>query len=356
VAKVLIVDDERDYREQLEIILSHAGYQTRSAGTGREAIDIGARFRPDVLVADWMLKDAIHGLHVSAALRVVWASLRTILITGFASNDLRSEANKAGLYGFVEKPFELDEIVDAVRQAVEAPERAVTVPPVGVLEVDPTGSIVYANRRARELFLDIDAGVEAASLAAVFGEQSVPDLDAAIERWVVACPRSRRRLNWHLRSQSPRGSGTRLVVVLLPEDPHHLGNQLVQILLEIKDDQQKRWPFKGRVLAIDDDRLIRQLLHSVLEAAGAGGYVAETGAEAVRLLETDQGIRYVVIDYEMPGVDLPGLVQKMKSIRPELELIGNSATERRAEFHALGIDRFIFKPWRLGDLVAVLEQ
>ena len=158
MAKVLIVDDERDYREQLDMILRHAGYETLSAGSGREAIDLGARFRPDVLVADWMLKDAIHGLHVSAALRVVWASLRTILITGFASNDLRSEASKAGLSGFVEKPFELDEIVEAVRLAVEAPDRPAPLAPIGVLEVDSAGAIIYANRRSRELFLDIDAG------------------------------------------------------------------------------------------------------------------------------------------------------------------------------------------------------
>lgn len=354
MAKVLVVDDERDYREQLEMILSHAGHETRSAGSGREAIDIGARFRPDVLVADWMLKGTIHGLHVSAALRVVWAGLRTILITGFASSDLRAEAAKAGLYGFVEKPFELDDIVEAVGLAVEAPDRPVTISPIGVLEVDAAGGIVYANRRARELFLDIEAGVDAASLAALFGDDAVPDLEAAIERWVVACPRARCRVNWHLRSQSPRGGGTRLVVLLLPEDPHHLSHQLIQMLLEIRDDRQHRWPFKDRVLAIDDDRLIRQLLRSMLEAAGAGGYVAETRAEALRLLETDRGIRYVVVDYEMPNVDLPELIKAMRAIRPDLEVVGSSAFERRAEFAAMGIHRFIFKPCRLGDLVAAL--
>lgn len=356
MAKVLIVDDERDYREQLEMILSHAGYETRSAGSGREAIDVGSRFRPDVLVADWMLKDAIHGLHVSAALRVVWASLRTIVITGFASNDLRSEANKAGLYGFVEKPFELDEIVDAVRRAMEAPEKPALLLPIGVLEVDSLGSIIYANRRARELFLDVEAGVEAASLAELFGADRVPDLDTAIDRWVVAPPRSKRRITWHLRSQTPRDNGTRLVILLLPDDPHHLSNQLIQMLLEIKDERQNRWPFKDRVLAIDDERLIRQLLHSMLEAAGAGGYVAETPAEALRLLETDRGIRYVVVDYELPGFDVPEMVRAMRAIRPDLELVGNSASERREEFAAMGIDRFIFKPWRLGDLVAVLSE
>ena len=46
----------------------------------------------------------------------------------------------------------------------------------------------------------------------------------------------------------------------------------------------------------------------------------------------------------------------MKAIRPDLELVGNSASERRAEFAAMGVGRFIFKPWRVGDLVAVLSQ
>ena len=69
MCKVLIVDDERDYRDQLSLCLSEDELEIRTAGSGREAIDLGACFRPDVLVADWMLKNHIHGLHVAEVLQ-----------------------------------------------------------------------------------------------------------------------------------------------------------------------------------------------------------------------------------------------------------------------------------------------
>ena len=65
--KVLIVDDERSYRDYLGRFLAREGHEVQLAATGREAIDGGCRFRPDVLVVDWMLKDHVHGLQVTEA-------------------------------------------------------------------------------------------------------------------------------------------------------------------------------------------------------------------------------------------------------------------------------------------------
>ena len=117
MSKILVVDDEAGYCEELTLSLAHAGHEVETAMSGRQAIDLGARYRPDVLVADWMLRNSIHGLHVSQVLRTIRPEAQTILITGFASQHLKAEAKRFRVYDFIEKPFSLDRLHTAVRDA-----------------------------------------------------------------------------------------------------------------------------------------------------------------------------------------------------------------------------------------------
>ena len=50
--RILVVDDEKRYRAYLGSMLDARGYEVAVAGTGREAIDTGIRFRPDLLLTD----------------------------------------------------------------------------------------------------------------------------------------------------------------------------------------------------------------------------------------------------------------------------------------------------------------
>ena len=120
--------------------------------TGPDAISIGARFRPEVLVTDWMLKDNIHGLHVSAALRAIVPAMQTILITGYPSFDLRTQAQRHWVAKFIEKPFELVELREAVSQVEPVTPDTRTPSMIAILELDRDGMIGFANTRARELF------------------------------------------------------------------------------------------------------------------------------------------------------------------------------------------------------------
>ena len=79
MARVLVVDDEPSYRKYLEQYLSHEGYEVRTAGSSSEAMQIATEFAPDVLLADWMLKDRLHGLDIGLALRATDANLPLLL-------------------------------------------------------------------------------------------------------------------------------------------------------------------------------------------------------------------------------------------------------------------------------------
>ena len=118
MARVLVVDDEPSYRKYLEKYLTHEGYEVRAAGNGREAMEIAKGFEPHVLLVDWMLKDRLHGLDVGLALRASHASLQILLMTGYASADVREQARQANVFRFLEKPFGLEEVASAVADAV----------------------------------------------------------------------------------------------------------------------------------------------------------------------------------------------------------------------------------------------
>lgn len=117
ITRVLIVDDEPSYRDYLERFLQREGYEVLTAATGEEALRLGKTFRPSVILADWMLRDHIHGLDVAVRLRRDAPEIRILLMTGFPSSEVRVEAERAKVFRFLEKPFSLDEIALAMREA-----------------------------------------------------------------------------------------------------------------------------------------------------------------------------------------------------------------------------------------------
>ena len=131
--RVLVVDDEPRYRAYLREFLGSQGHEVAVAETGAEAVGIGIRFQPELLLTDWMLRDHSHGRHISSALRAIDPGMPTILMTGFASEELRAEARRSRVFQFIEKPFEVDALRLAVLRAAhdtEVPRESV---PFGVM-------------------------------------------------------------------------------------------------------------------------------------------------------------------------------------------------------------------------------
>lgn len=115
--RVLIVDDEPSYRDYLDRYLTREGYEVRTASSGQEALSLGREFRPQIILADWMLKDHMHGLEVAVSLREVSPEMRILLMTGFPSSEIRKEADRAQVFRFLEKPFGLEQVATAIREA-----------------------------------------------------------------------------------------------------------------------------------------------------------------------------------------------------------------------------------------------
>ncbi|HEY2840839.1 MAG TPA: response regulator [Pirellulales bacterium] len=120
MTRVLVVDDEPQYGVFLKDCLAREGHEVKTATNPQDAMVCGESWKPDVLIADWMLRGQIDGLHVANTMRAIYPALQTILITGYPSPELRARAKASRVFSFIEKPFSLAEVAGEVRRAASA--------------------------------------------------------------------------------------------------------------------------------------------------------------------------------------------------------------------------------------------
>lgn len=351
--RVLIADDEERYRDYLRAGLAQHGHEVTTVDTGRVAIDYGVRYRPQVLVTDWMLNNHIHGLRVSSVLRAVDPRLQTIVITGFPSDDLERDAKHSGVFRFLEKPFEVDELVEAVHHA-GAIKPTGQIALFGVLEVDAVGRIVNTNCKSREMLAATAAGPGAKHLEELFGDAAITHLVESNERWLCVEPAADRGIAWLVRSKTWPDGG---IMVILPSAAAALqSDPLIATLLEIDGPRQVEWPFSDHVLVMDDVREVRALCAQLLEQVGCVCYKADDEDLALKLVGADPHVGVVILDHEMSIGDLGGLVAKLRAARPGIKIIGTSAHSRSREFKAIGVNCFLDKGWQIADLIAAVRD
>lgn len=117
VGKLLVVDDEAHYRTEIAAILASRGHEVRTASEGRDALQVGRVFAPDVLIADWRLATEVNGLELAGMLREHLPRLGVVMITGYSAQDLRAENTLADVR-VLEKPFGLRDLLASVGSAL----------------------------------------------------------------------------------------------------------------------------------------------------------------------------------------------------------------------------------------------
>jgi len=117
-ATVLIVDDDEDLRSSLGSLFRSVGMQVRLFGSASEFLEKPIPDTPCCLVLDVRLP-GIGGLEFQAELEKAGIRIPTIFITGHGDIPMTVKAMKAGAVEFLAKPFRDQELLDAVRTAVQ---------------------------------------------------------------------------------------------------------------------------------------------------------------------------------------------------------------------------------------------
>ena len=116
--RVLVVDDEFLIRMSLESGLSDNGFQVRTAETIEEAMALIESFHPDAMLLDNRLGKDTGMLHIEE-FRKLDEDLMIVLMTAYGSVQNAVEAMKLGASNYVQKPFDLEEIVLILKRGME---------------------------------------------------------------------------------------------------------------------------------------------------------------------------------------------------------------------------------------------
>lgn len=176
---VLVVDDEVEIRRMIERLLTSRGYRVLQADAGHLALRMVKEHSPDLIVLDAMLPE-VHGFDIARRIKGSkrYANIPIVMVSAVYrgwhyAEDLKQSC---GVEAFIEKPFRIQQVVDAVEAALEGSSQ------------HPVPDLEQMHKEAEEALL---AGVEA---------YRTGDLDSAVEhlRRGVGIDPLAYRLHFHL--------------------------------------------------------------------------------------------------------------------------------------------------------------
>lgn len=121
MSDILVVDDEKDIRGLICDILEDEGYGTRRAASASECLSLIEDQLPDLLILDIWLKDSdLDGIDILMRVKREYSHVPVVIISGHGNIEIAVEAIRQGAYDFIEKPFNIDQLLVVIRRAMEA--------------------------------------------------------------------------------------------------------------------------------------------------------------------------------------------------------------------------------------------
>ena len=116
--RILVVDDEPFIAELCQRFLVAEGYEVQTALDGQEALRLFKPQPADLILTDIRMQ-GMNGLELIHAIKQIQLDIAIVVITGHGTLSTAIESMKLGVLGFLIKPFTQEELVTAVRQALE---------------------------------------------------------------------------------------------------------------------------------------------------------------------------------------------------------------------------------------------
>jgi two-component system response regulator (stage 0 sporulation protein F) len=113
--KILIVDDQFGIRILLNEVFQKEGYNTFQAANGFQALEIVDKHSPDLVLLDMKIP-GMDGIEILKRMKAVDQDIQVIIMTAYGELDMIQEAKELGAITHFAKPFDIDEIREAVKK------------------------------------------------------------------------------------------------------------------------------------------------------------------------------------------------------------------------------------------------
>lgn len=158
---VHIVDDEEPVRKSLAFMLTMNGFAVRIHDSATEFVKFAAGARDAVLVTDLRMPD-MTGVDLIRKLNSVNKAIPSVVVTGHGDVPMAVEAMRAGAVDFIEKPFDDELIIEAIKRAADRLEGSV----VEQRSIDDVrGRLETLSERERQVLSAVVAGLPNKSIA-----------------------------------------------------------------------------------------------------------------------------------------------------------------------------------------------
>jgi len=111
--KILIVDDDADFREMILHVLRSPEYEVVTADSGFQAVCALKQYRYDLILLDLMMP-GMDGLMTMDFFRDSQPAVPVVVVTAVADEDMHREARKRGAHAIFQKPFDIDQFLSMV--------------------------------------------------------------------------------------------------------------------------------------------------------------------------------------------------------------------------------------------------
>ncbi|MEW6456350.1 MAG: response regulator [Acidobacteriota bacterium] len=122
IEKILIVDDDKDWRETIGDILKKQGYKILFAKNGRTSLKILKKENIDLIILDLRLPD-ISGMEVLEKAKNMLNPVKVIMISAYGNKTIKKRAKGAGVLEFMDKPFSEKRLSAIVMKAFKNGEK-----------------------------------------------------------------------------------------------------------------------------------------------------------------------------------------------------------------------------------------
>lgn len=117
--RVMIVDDEIEFAQPLSERLSLRNFETQTAVCAEDAMTLlRANWQPDVVVLDLRMP-GLDGLDALSLFKQFDPAMEVIIVSGHGSTTVGIEGMRRGLFDYLMKPVEIDELVGRIKAAAE---------------------------------------------------------------------------------------------------------------------------------------------------------------------------------------------------------------------------------------------
>ncbi len=168
---ILVADDDAAIREMVRALLEDEGYKVSEASTGQEALDGLQAGAFDLLILD-MRMPGMTGLDVLKQLREKQGDLPVILMTAHGSPNIAIQASSLGVYGYITKPFETDEVLSQIGHYFETRRLREEVRTLRsqIEPRDPSERIIGNSPAMHEIYMIVGRSAQTEATVLITGE------------------------------------------------------------------------------------------------------------------------------------------------------------------------------------------